>query len=368
MIWLSFIGFLVSFVLSACLVRWMRGRTSIYGNSMPQRAHEGHVPRVGGIALLCGMVVAWLLGLWQTKLAGDPGALALSTQETLCWIALMLPAVLGGIAEDLTQRLSARWRLLLTLASGMVALWLLDVQVPRLGLPWLDNMLHAVPWLGVAIALLAITGLPHAINIIDGYNGLSGVVSLVICLALTHVCLQVGDRALAALLISLAAATGAFLLWNYPLGLLFAGDGGAYLWGVVIAVASLLLVQRHADVSPWFPVVLLIYPICETIFSSYRKWVRGGSPVEADKLHLHQLIYRRVVDAVSYDDESRTVLARNNRTAPYLWCFCVLTVVPAVVFWNNTWVLMLLCLLFSTAYVAIYIAIVRFKVPGWVRS
>jgi len=240
--------------------------------------------------------------------------------------------------------------------------------VQRLGLPWLDSVLHWCPWLGYGIALLAVTGLPHAINIIDGYNGLSGMVSLVICLALAHVCLQVGDRTLAALLISLAAATGGFLVWNYPLGLLFAGDGGAYLWGVVIAAASLALVQHHSDVSPWFPMLLLIYPVCETVFSSYRKWVRGMSPTEADRLHLHQLIYRRVVEAVSYDDASRSMLERNNRTAPYLWGFCVLTVVPAVVFWNNTPVLIALCFFFSMAYVAIYIAIVRFKVPFWLRS
>jgi len=367
MIWLSSIGFLVSFIVSAYLIRGMRGRASIYGEEMPQRSHVGHVPRVGGIALLLGMGVAWLLGVWQT-LAGDPGALALEAKEIVCWIAVLLPATVGGIAEDFTQRLPVRWRLLLTLASGVLAVWLLNVQVPRLGLPWLDSMWHAVPWVGVGIALLAVTGLPHAINIIDGYNGLSGMVSLVICLALVHVCLQVGDRTLAALLLGLVAATGGFLVWNYPLGLLFAGDGGAYLWGVTIAVVSLVLVQRHADVSPWFPMLLLIYPVCETVFSSYRKWIRGGSPAEADRLHLHQLIYRRVVDAVSYDAASRSVLERNNRTAPYLWGFCVLTVVPAVVFWNNTLVLMTLCGLFSVAYVVIYIAIVRFKVPGWVRS
>src|SRR5690606_10145938 len=130
-------------------------------------------------------------------------------------------------------------RLLLTLVSGGLAVWLLELNVPRLGLPWLDAMLRREPWLGMGIVLLAIAGLPHAFNIIDGYNGLAGMVALIVTLALAHVCLQVGDRSLAALLVCTAAATGGFLVWNYPRGMLFAGDGGAYVWGVVIALASL---------------------------------------------------------------------------------------------------------------------------------
>lgn len=115
--------------------------------------------------------------------------------------------------------------------------------------------------------------------------------------------LQVGDRALAALLLSTAAATGGVLFWNYPRGMLFAGDGGAYIWGVAIALASVALVQRNPLVSPWFPLLLLIYPVWETVFSIYRKTVRGISPGVADALHFHQLIYRRIVRGVFHDDE-----------------------------------------------------------------
>ncbi len=192
------------------------------------------------------------------------------------------------------------------------------------------------PWLGITLAIVAISGLPHAFNLIDGYNGLAGIVAMVCCFALAYVALQVGDRQLAAMVLVLAGATAGFLVWNYPRGLIFAGDGGAYLWGVVIAIASVLLVQRHAQVSPWFPVLLLIYPVWETMFSIYRKTVRGQSPGVADALHFHQLIYRRIVRGVFHDDEARRMLMRNNRTSPYLWGFALLTVLPAVLFWNNT--------------------------------
>ena len=156
-------------------------------------------------------------------------------------------------------------------------------------------------------------GLPHAFNLIDGYNGLAGIVAIICCFALAYVSLLVGDRQLAGVVLVLAGATAGFLLWNYPFGLIFAGDGGAYLWGVVIAVASVQLVQRYPQVSPWFPALLLIYPVWETVFSIYRKAMRGQSPGVADALHFHQLIYRRIVRGVFDDNEARRMLMRNNR-------------------------------------------------------
>ena len=367
MIWLSVVAFLVSVLAAGAIVRWARGHAAAYGYSMPQRFHTGDVPRLGGAALLLAIVIAWGLGVAQTLTWGDPGSLRLGTWLGW-WIVALVLAAIGGIFEDLTQRLTVRYRLALTLGAATVAVWGLGLSVARLGWAWLDPSLTAWPWLGAGIAVLAVAGLPHAFNIIDGYNGLAGMVALIVCLALAHVALQVGDRSLAALLVCTAAATGGFLFWNYPRGMLFAGDGGAYVWGMVIALASLSLVQRNADVSPWFPMLLLIYPVWETMFSIYRKLViRGVSPGVADALHFHQLIYRRIVRGVFHDDASRRMLMRNNRTSPYLWAFTLLTVVPAVLFWNQTPVLMMFCALFVVTYVVAYLAIVRFKVPRWLR-
>lgn len=367
MLLISFMAFLVSALVAAAVVRWGHGHARAYGQHMPQRFHAGHVPRLGGLALLVGVAFGWMLGVAQSIFWGDPASVRLGPW-VYWWIVTLMPAVLGGMAEDATQRLAVRWRLLLTGVTGVLAVTLLHLQVPRLDLPWFDGWMAAVPWVGVGIALLAVTGLPHAFNIIDGYNGLAGAVALAICLALVHVALQVGDRSLAALVATTAGATLGFLVWNYPRGMLFAGDGGAYVWGVVIAIACVSLVQRNPAVSPWFPVLLLIYPVWETLFSIYRKLARGGSPGVADALHFHQLIYRRIVRGVFHDDISRRMLSRNNRTSPYLWGFTLLTVVPAVLAWQNTVLLMVFSAIFVVAYVAAYLAIVRFKVPGWIQN
>ncbi len=362
MISLALLAFVVSLVTTLWVRRLFVRHAASYADDAPQRFHRGVTPRMGGLGLLAGwaLALAALPLLQRAHLAGNVDSVRLNLS---LWLVMLLPAFAGGVLEDMTQRLRVSWRLVLTLTSGLLAWALLGASVPHLGFEWLDAVWARWPWLGVALAVLAITGLPHAFNIIDGYNGLAGAVAMVVALALAHVALQVGDRELAAMAIALAAATAGFLVWNYPRGMIFAGDAGAYLWGLLIAVISLLLVQRHPIVSPWFPMLLLIYPVWETVFSIYRKLWRGDSPGMADALHLHQLIYRRLVRSVLHEDEAKNMLARNNRTAPYLWSFIVLTVVPAVLFWRYSGVLLGFCVLFAISYVAAYVMLVRFKVP-----
>ncbi len=362
----AFLSFMVSLIAVLFVRRWFRRHAQNYGADMPQRFHRGAVPRLGGV----GMLMGWLIGLTAAAVLPRLGLYLGLELDWWTYFGLMLEVSLAvgiGPIEDATQRVSVRWRLLCTGLAGWVAVVWLGVSVNRLGWPWLDAWWGGWPWLGMALAVFAIMGLTHAFNIIDGYNGLAGSVAMLIGLALTHISLQVGDRQLAALSLCMVATTAGFLVWNYPRGLIFAGDGGAYLWGVVIALISILLVQRHPAVSPWFVVLLLIYPVWETLFSIYRKWVRGDSPGLADALHLHQLIYRRLVRVMFDDDEVRDMLSRNNRTTPYLMAFCLMSVAPAVFFWNNSWVLLFFTVLFAVTYVGAYLMIVRFKIPDWLK-
>ena len=362
MLSLALLAFALSLVATLWARRLFQRQAVRYDADAPQRFHFGDTPRMGGMGVLLGWALA-LAALPLLQAIGMAGNIDGARLQLPLWLLMLLPAFAGGVVEDLTQRLRVSWRMLLTLTSGLLAWVLLGVSVPHLGFAWVDGVWGAWPGLGIALAVLAVTGLPHAFNIIDGYNGLAGSVALVVCLALAHVALQVGDRELAAMVVTLAAAIAGFLVWNYPRGLIFAGDAGAYLWGLLIAVSSLLLVQRHPIVSPWFPMLLLIYPVWETVFSIYRKLARGDSPGLADALHLHQLVYRRLVRSVLHEDEAQSLLKRNNRTTPYLWGFMVLSVTPALLFWRYSEVLLAFCVLFAVCYVWAYLTLIRFKVP-----
>ena len=364
----TFFSFLIATAGGVWVVRTssLHAHAHAYGLDMPQRFHKGAVPRLGGVIITSGAFVMWFVAALLND-RGWHGDFDLSLNQVCLWTVALAPALVAGLAEDLTHRVSARARLLLSLGGAVFAVSVLNLSIARLGWDVVDAWWLLVPSGGVLLAVAAITGLPHAFNLIDGYNGLAATVAIAICLALVYVCLQLGDRQLAVMLLCLVGATLGFLVWNYPRGLIFAGDSGAYLWGGVIAIACITLVQRHDEVSPWFPMLLLIYPVWETVFSAYRKLVKGISPGVADALHFHQLIYRRIVREVFHDDEARRMLMRNNRTSPYLWGFTLLTVIPAVLFWRNTGVLMFFCGLFVLTYVSAYFMIVRFKVPRWIR-
>lgn len=371
MLVLALFAFLISISLCLALIVFGKGTARKYGRHKPQRFHHGHVPRVGGLAMALACALAWCLGAAAVGL-GLYINVGINWQDVVLWLLVLAPVVAAGALEDYTHKIKAVWRLSASvftaaLGSAIMGLSVQSLGLESLGLPLLDAAWQSLPWLGVGLAFVAMAGLPHAFNMIDGYNGLAGIVAVLVSCALAYVALLLGDRMLAGTLLALVGATLGFLYWNYPRGLIFAGDGGAYLWGAVIAIASILLVQRHSIVSPWFPMLLLIYPVCETAFSIYRKLVRGVSPGVADALHFHQLIYRRIVRGVVHDDVSRRMLMRNNRTSPYLWSFTLLTVMPAVLFWQNTPVLIGFCSFFVLVYIIVYIAIIRFKVPHWLR-
>jgi UDP-GlcNAc:undecaprenyl-phosphate/decaprenyl-phosphate GlcNAc-1-phosphate transferase len=363
---LIFIAFILAWLLCVIVVSRGSKHAQNYDANLPQRFHAGNVPRIGGLAVAIASIGAWL-GAWVLAQTGALNNAPLPLRESLLWLSVCLPSFAAGLIDDFTQKLGVRWRLLASMGSAALGCWLLGLTVPHLGIHSLDNAWTITPWLGVGLAFIGMAGLPHAMNIIDGYNGLAGMVAVMVCSAIAYVALQQGDRILAGYMVCVIGATLGFLFWNYPRGLIFAGDGGSYFWGVVIAIASISLVQKHPIVSPWFVMLLLIYPVWETIFSIYRKLVRGQSPGMADSMHFHQLVYKRIIRGVFHDNETRQMLMRNNRTSPYLWAFSGLTVVPAVLFWYSTLVLMFFCALFIVTYVAAYLMIVRFKVPRWLR-
>ena len=177
---------------------------------------------------------------------------------------------------------------------------------------------------------------------------------------------QVDDLTVAWLALAGVGALFGFFVWNFPAGLIFLGDGGAYFLGFYIAELGILLLHRNPTVSPMFPLLLCIYPVFETVFSIYRRrFLRAMPPSMPDGIHLHSLIYRRVMRWAVGNRSAKALTRRNSMTSPYLWLLCMFAAIPSVLFWDNTAVLAVLILVFGVSYVALYWRIVRFKSPRW---
>jgi hypothetical protein len=87
-----------------------------------------------------------------------------------------------------------------------------------------------------------------------------------------------------------------------------------------------------------------------------------------DALHLHQLIYRRIVRWDSANQNQQLQIYRNSMASPYLWLLCLLGAIPAVLFWRYHFALKGFVLLFALSYVWMYWAIVRYKIPDYLIS
>ncbi|MDB6000690.1 MAG: glycosyl transferase, partial [Rhizobacter sp.] len=261
---------------------------------------------------------------------------------------------------------SPRMRLVATAVSAAIAIATLNSTIQRTAIIPVDWLISNLPFLAPALTVLVVAGIANSINIIDGFNGLASMCVTMMMGAVGYVAFLLGDSfLLLASLIGIGAVLG-FFVWNYPAGLIFLGDGGAYFLGFWVAELGLLLIHRHPEVSPLFPLLICGYPIFETLFSIYRrKFVRGVAVGAPDGIHLHTLVYRRLMRKAIGAQNARALTSQNSMTSPYLWSLCALSIVPAVLWWDNTAALTIFIVLFMITYVGLYWRIVRFKTPKW---
>ena len=352
-------AFAVSFLVTLCVVRAAKGLARVAGDhdlAGPQKFHALPVPRIGGVGILIGVVAAMAVLAWR-----EPA--------TAPWLVLFavcaLPAFGAGIAEDLTKTQSPRRRLFFTAMSAALAVWLVQAVITRTDIPGLDWVV-AYPLGALLVTIFVVAGVANAVNIIDGFNGLASMCVAIMLSGLAYVAFAVDDRLIALLALAGVGAILGFFVWNFPAGLVFLGDGGAYFLGFYVAELAILLLHRNPEVSPMFPLLLCLYPVFETLFSIYRrKWLRGAPVGMPDGAHLHSLIYRRFMRWAAGERSARELTRRNSMTSPYLWMLCSLSVVPAVLWFDSTLIQAGFIGLFGITYVLLYWRIVRFKAPRW---
>lgn len=353
------IGFLASLIVTLLVLRYEHLHAHITADhdlAGVQKFHATAVPRVGGIGVIAGLFCGLFAKLFLEPEVATFGFLVIGSA---------VPAFAAGLIEDLTKRVSVSKRLLATMLSAAVGGVVLGGWLTRVDVPGLDYIM-TFGVVSVLVTCFAVAGVANAFNLIDGYNGLAGMVAVIILGGLAYVADLVGDRAI---MITAYASIGAilgFLVWNYPRGLIFLGDGGAYLIGFLVAELSVLLVARNPKVSPWFPMLLAFYPIFETSFTIFRRMVIGKThPGLPDAAHLHQLIYRRLVRWAAGSQCKKDKTVRNALTSPYLWVMSSFASIPATIFWDSTPWLITSIIIFSSFYVELYRRIYLGKFPSF---
>ena len=250
--------------------------------------------RVGGVAIV---IYGALYTVYQAQIASVD-------MLRLDW-ALIFPALAFfcvGLYEDLNASLSSVRRFGLMMIIGMGALSLF----PELIL--VDSGVAVVDWLtsaplsAVVFTAICFAFIPNAFNTADGANGLVSGVSV---LALYGLTFAVPEEA-AFIVKTAIVGTMVFMVINLISGRFFLGDGGAYFLGG-LSGAVLVVTANQTDVSSWWMLSLIFYPVADLIWSVCRRILSGASPLAPDNQHLHNLVFALLCEGEARAKVANTV-------------------------------------------------------------
>lgn len=328
--------------------RWHASLTGDHGHGI-QKVHQGYTPRIGGVGILAGYLAAAMLVSEYAP-----------SHLRVIWMTLVasIPALLFGIAEDLTKRVGTKERLLATMCSGVVGWYLTGYALFRVDVPGVDMLLAYTP-IAVLFTAFAVGGVANAINMIDGFNGLAAGTVLICLTAMGFMAWQVQDIEIVTLTLIIGATTIGFLLVNFPYGKIFLGDGGAYALGFMLSWIAVMLSARHPEhISPWAPLLACAYPIMEAIFSMARRALRGLAVDQPDRTHQHSLVYRRVVPRFV---SLRRPALRNAAVSPLMWAFAAFPAMLSILTMGSTIGSVLALVFCALVYAYLYARLSHFR-------
>ncbi|MEA9985192.1 MULTISPECIES: MraY family glycosyltransferase [Subtercola] len=282
----------------AILVYKLSTKYRLYPKIRERDVHTRPTPRLGGVAMFFGIVVA--IGIasqisWFGLVFTNPGPI-------LAILGAALIVVLIGVADDI-------WDLdwFTKLAGQIIAALLLAWQgVQIVSLP-IGGLTIGSSGMSLLITVLAIVLVMNAINFIDGLDGLvAGVAIIANGTFFLYSYLLVKETSpsdyfnLASLITAvLIGACAGFLPLNWHPARLFMGDAGSMLVGLLMATSAIAVTGQidpgtlgRSQLLPAFmpillPFAILILPLLDFGLAIIRRLRAGKSPFSADRKHLH---------------------------------------------------------------------------------
>lgn len=281
-------AFIVSFVFSFAttpLARRLAFRIGEGAVDIPKdarRMHKKPTPRIGGLAIIFGFIVA-------TLCFAEPSRQLLGTLLGAAIVAVM------GFVDD-CKNLDAKLKFVIQIIAALVVIYVGDIKINVFTNPNVlsDNPYWILPqWLSVAITVVWIVFITNAVNFIDGLDGLAAGVSAIMSVSLVFISIRVGEYPIAILGIALMGSCFGFLPFNFNPAKIFMGDTGSTFLGFMLATLSIQGVfKSYAVISFAVPLLILGLPLFDASFAMIRRILRGESPMKADRGHLHH----RLVD------------------------------------------------------------------------
>jgi UDP-GlcNAc:undecaprenyl-phosphate GlcNAc-1-phosphate transferase len=322
-----FLSILLTISLIPALSRlaFNRGTLDLPGE---RKIHVRPIPRIGGVAMATGTLAS--LVVWNF---GDALPRA--------FLAAALVLVVFGLVDDV-KTLGPKEKLVGQAAAALIVVWFGGVEIRSLGSLLPDGLVIS-PWVTVPFTVFVIVGVTNAINLADGLDGLAGGICLLTFCCIGYLAYLDGAVAIGLAALAFIGAIFGFLRFNTHPASVFMGDTGSQLLGFGAITLALALTQRETALSPLLPLVLLGFPVLDTMTVMCTRIASGRSPFSADKNHFHHTLL--------------SLGFRHPESVLIIYAIQTVLVVSALALrYHSDWILLVGYLLFSAAVLSLFSA------------
>lgn len=280
-----FVQGLTAFALTAVLLLLLAPLARAIGlvdKPSGRKQHEGEIPLIGGLAIFLSLLI---LVLWLS----EPG-------NAMRWyLGASGLLVLCGVLDD-RFNVKVAIRIVIEVVAGLMMVFGAGLWVGDLGNLLGFRDIHLPVWLSTPFTIIAVFGITNAWNMIDGMDGLVGVVTLVALGSfyfLTH-----GAAPNNLIPVLLMGGTAAYLLFNIGsnrlLPKVFLGDAGSKLIGFSLVWLLIDSTQGGSFTGMRLPAVLALFvvglPLIDMVATTVRRMRKGKPPFEPDRTHVHHIL------------------------------------------------------------------------------
>lgn len=238
-----------------------------------RRMHKVPIPRMGGLAIFAGFLVSVLFFV------------PLGTEFRSILIGALILVVLG-IIDDIVS-LKPKTKFAGQIIAALIPA-LSGVSIHGIVNPFVPGQYSTLGIFSIPLTVIWIVGITNAVNFIDGLDGLACGVSAIATVTMFIIAVLFGETYIALMMAALAGACLGFLPYNMNPAKIFMGDTGSMFLGYILATVSIQgLFKFYAVISFAVPFILLGLPIFDTGFAIVRRLLKGQSPLQADRGHVH---------------------------------------------------------------------------------
>lgn len=245
-----------------------------------RKIHKGTIPTLGGIAIFIGVVSAIGFGYGTSPKFAQ-------MMHNGFWAVLLGGGIIfvTGILDDAVN-LNFKIKFVLQLLAATLTVLFGGHHIMEIFNPFGQNFV--IPdWFGIALTILWIVGICNAVNLIDGLDGLAAGVVGIGSAAMVCISAMYADTPLVIAYSALFGAATGFLRYNFNPAVIFMGDTGALFIGYMMACLPLFHNPILNDDVIWLQLVILGFPVADTLLAPLRRFISGAHPFKADKEHIH---------------------------------------------------------------------------------